>query len=638
MGAKMMNSPLLDTILSRLEKVQPAGPGKWQALCPAHDDHHPSLSVKLGDNGKPLLHCHAGCTYEQICQALGIQRPPGRPTEHKPRQRPLYGSFEAAIQAICAQIGAKHTGSWTYHRTDGQEAFRVARFDRPDGDKQYRPLHKTVEGWVIADPPGPLPLYNLPELKNSGPGYVLEGEKCTDVVKSIGLLATTSAHGAKAAHKTDWSTLAGRKVAILPDNDAQGRRYADEVARILFELDPTAKIKTVKLPGLKEKGDIVDFISANNTCGPDSVRLQIEALVSKTPYLDNTEFVEGAVTVCLADVEPEELEWLWPGRIPLGKLTIIAGDPGLGKSFVCLDIAARVSTGRSWPDNADISNAPGSVVMLSAEDDIADTIRPRLDAAQANVECITAIQGVRLAGDTGMSHFSLGRDLPALERCLAVSQNSKLVIIDPLTAYLGRMDSHKNAEVRGLLAPLAQLAARHRVAVLAVTHLNKAMGSKALYRAMGSLAFTAAARAVWLVIADRNSPSRRLMLPAKMNLAPGASGLAYTIIDGVVAWESEPIRMSADEALAAELTDASDPSERDEASEWLQEVLADGPVPAANIWEQAKKNRIADRTLKRAKREIGVKAYREGFGPGGEWIWALPDHRGPAQTIEGQAK
>ena len=632
-----MNSSLLDTILSRLEKVQPAGQGKWQALCPAHDDHHPSLSIKQGDNGKPLLHCHAGCTYEQICQALEIQRlnpaalPPGRPAKPKPKQRPLYDSFEAAIQAICAQTRAKHTGSWTYHRTDGREAFRVARFDRPDGDKQYRPLHKTVEGWVIADPPGLLPLYNLPELKNSGLVYVVEGEQCADSAQSIGLLATTSAHGAKAANKTDWQPLAGREVVILPDNDKEGRRYADEVSRILFELDPTTSIKIVKLPGLKEKGDIADFISTNNTCGPDAVRLQIEALVSKTPYLDSCEFVGGAVTICLADVQPEELQWLWPSRIPLGKLTIIAGDPGLGKSFVCLDIAARISSGRRWPDNAAISS-PGGVVLLSAEDDIADTIRPRLDAAQADVGHITAIEGVRLVGDKGISHFSLARDLPALEQCLTRSQNSKLVIIDPLTAYLGRMDSHKNAEVRGLLAPLAQLAARHRVAVLAVTHLNKAMGSKALYRAMGSLAFTAAARAVWLVIADRNSPSRRLMLPAKMNLAPGASGLAYTIIDGVVAWESEPIRMSADEALAAELTDASDPSERDEASEWLQEVLADGPVPAANIWEQAKKNRIADRTLKRAKREIGVKAYREGFGPGGEWIWALPEHRGPTSA------
>lgn len=633
-----MDNLSLDTILSRLENVRSAGKDKWQALCPAHDDHNPSLSITRGDNGKPLLHCHAGCSYEQICQALEMQTlstaalPPGRIAKSKPKQRPLYGSFEAAIQAICIQARSTHTASWPYQRAGGQEAFRVARFDRPDGDKQYRPLHKTAEGWVIADPPEPLPLYNLPELKNSGPVYVLEGEKCADIAKSIGLLATTSAHGAKAANKTNWSPLAGREVVILPDNDKQGRQYADNVARILFELDPTIRIKMVKLPGLKEKGDIVDFISANNTCGVDAVRLQIEALVSKTPYLDSCEFVEGAVTVCLADVEPEEIQWLWPDRIPLGKLTIIAGDPGLGKSFVCLDIAARISSGRSWPDNAGISNPPGGVVLLSAEDDIADTIRPRLDAAQADVERIAAIQGVRLAGDKGISHFSLGRDLPALEQSLAVTQNVRLVIIDPLTAYLGRMDSHKNAEVRALLAPLAQLAARHRVAVLAVNHLNKSLGGKALYRPMGSLAFAAAARAVWLVVADKDNPSRRLMLPAKMNVAPGASGLAYTITDGVVAWQSEPVKMSADEALATELADSNDTSERADAVEWLQQVLADGPVPAANIWEQAKENRIADRTLKRAKTDIGVKTSRQGFGADGEWIWALPEHRGPTSA------
>ena len=251
---------------------------------------------------------------------------------------------------------------------------------------------------------------------------------------------------------------------------------------------------------------------------------------------------------------------------------------------------------------------------------------------------IFAIQGVRLAGEGGEGHFSLARHLSALEQQIRKIDNPRLVIIDPITAYLGETDSHKNAEVRGLLAPLAQLAARHRVAVVAVTHLNKTVGGKALYRAMGSLAFTAAARAVWLVTADKDNPARRLMLPAKMNLTPGATGLAYSIIDGLVAWESDPVHVSADEALAAEMADSGDPGERNEAAEWLRQALADGPLPAEDIWRQAKENRIAERTLKRAKKDLGVEAKREGFGPGGQWTWSLPGHRGSENTIGGQAE
>ena len=647
-----MNIPLLDTILAQLENVQSTGPGKWQALCPAHDDHHPSLSITQGDNGKPLLYCHGGCTYEQILQALEIQRlnpaalPAGRPTKPdecrskgKCSPKPLYGSFEEAIQAVCAQIKAEHTGSWTYHRADGQEAFRVARFDRPDGDKQYRPLHNTVEGWVVADPPGFLPLYNLPELKNSGPIYVVEGEKCADAAKSIGLLATTSAHGARVAHKTDWSPLAGREIVLLPDNDEQGRQYANEVARILFELDPTTSIKIVKLPGFKEKGDIADLISINNTCGPDTVRLQIEMLVSGTPFMDISKVVGGAVTICLADVEPEELQWLWPGRIPLGKLTILAGDPGLGKSFLTLDMAARISKGSPWPDNPGQTSRPGDVVLLSAEDDIADTIRPRLDTAGADPSRIIAVEGIRIAGQMGVLHFSLQRDLHALELAISRTSDVKLVVIDPITAYLGHTDSHKNADVRALLAPLAKLAADHDVAVLGVTHLNKALGGKALYRTMGSLAFTAAARAVWLVTTDKDCPDRRLILPAKINLAAGSTGLAYTLLDGAVAWEREPIQMTANEALAAEQEDANGRTERDDACDWLKEALTDGPVPSKELMKQAKENGIAERTLRRAKDSLKVAARRQGFGPGTKWFWELPgDHRWPAVGIDGQPK
>lgn len=263
----------------------------------------------------------------------------------------------------------------------------------------------------------------------------------------------------------------------------------------------------------------------------------------------------------LSDVVSRPVEWLWPGRFAIGKLTLIAGDPGLGKSFVTLDIAARISTGTPWPDRRAEPIPSGDVILLSAEDDLEDTIRPRLDAAGADPSRIVAIQGINFydeeADRTTLKSFNLEVDLPALQSALEKTINPRAVVIDPITAFCGHADSHKNADIRGLLAPLSNLAAKYRVAVIAVTHLNKSGGVNALYRAMGSLAFVAAARAVWLVTKDAESPARRLMLAMKNNLGPDGSGLAYSLMqtqpDGpaVVAWEPDPVTITANEALAA---------------------------------------------------------------------------------------
>jgi len=327
-----------------------------------------------------------------------------------------------------------------------------------------------------------------------------------------------------------------------------------------------------------------------------------------------------AVSRRLVAVQRETLEWLWPGRVPLGKLTLLAGDPGLGKSFVTLDMAARVSRGEAWPDTPLLEQPPGEVVLLNAEDDLADTIAPRLDRMNADDQRIVAIEGV--ADPNGRRHFSLKTDLSRLEEVLEPA--TKLVIIDPIDAYCDRVDSHKNAEVRALLAPLAELVGRHRVAIVAVTHLSKTGGTKAIYRAMGSLAFTAAARAVWAIVKDTADPQRRLFLPAKLNLARDPDGLAYRIAHGRVEWETEPVRMHADDAFAAEAA-AAEPSrrgsERREAIEWLQEHLAGGLVPASEVIEIGQQFGFSKRTLQRAYKQIGAKPQKESFD--GPWMWSL---------------
>ena len=342
------------------------------------------------------------------------------------------------------------------------------------------------------------------------------------------------------------------------------------------------------------------------------------------------------VLVRMCDVKPEAVSWLWPGRIALGKLTLVAGDPDLGKSFVTLDMAARVSTGTPWPDRRDEPIPVGGVVLLSAEDDKADTIRPRLDAAGADVARVVLLEAVRTfdgsAGHEVERSFSLERDLEALDAAIRDTPGCRLCIIDPITAYLGKADSHKNADIRGLLAPLAKLGARHRVAVVGVTHLNKSAGANALYRAMGSLAFVAAARAVWLVVQDDKNPTRRMMLPAKNNLAARGTGLAYSLVPSVipdvavVAWEAEPVTVTANEALNVDRPRDDKPTERDTATDWLRELLADGPLPTTEIKSQASEAGFAWATLRRAKERLGVRPRKSGFDGG--WTWELP--KGPA--------
>jgi len=336
----------------------------------------------------------------------------------------------------------------------------------------------------------------------------------------------------------------------------------------------------------------------------------------------------GGVLVNLRDVVPRKVRWLWPARVPLGKVTQFDGDPDLGKSTVLLDLAARVTTARPMPDGArgDFGGARG-VVVLSAEDDPADTIRPRLDAAGADVERVVVLLGVRDA--RGLRGPTIA-DLDALRQAVR-AVDAVLVIVDPLMAHLpDARDAHRDQDVRRALAPLAAFAAETGAAVAAVRHLNKnggVAGSAPLYRGAGSIGIIGAARAGLLVAADPDDPTgeRRVLAVVKSNLAAKAPSLAYRLVPTAgavrVAWEGPTPHTAA--ALLAAAVSAEDRPALDEATAFLREALASGPRPAAEVKIAAKEAGIAERTLERARLRAGILTRKEGFA-GAPWVWMPP--------------
>jgi hypothetical protein len=343
-------------------------------------------------------------------------------------------------------------------------------------------------------------------------------------------------------------------------------------------------------------------------------------------------------------ISPKIVEWLWRFRVPFGMLTLFAGDPKLGKSFCTLDIAAAVSRGAALP-GGDIPDGPGAAVILSAEDDPARTIVPRLRAAGANLSNVHILESIILPGDPHAKDGprpplemlpSLQADLALIERAVTGLGNCRLIIVDPITAYVGAVDDHRNAELRGLLSPLKSLAERLNVAVILVSHLNKAGGINGKHRVQGSVAYVAACRANFLFLRDKDDPTgqRVLLLDNGCNLAPAAPGLAFCVKDRgdgpVVEWFASPVDKNADTALR-ELAEAQASIERPEQAAsrkdceaFLRECLGNGPTDVRDVEKFATNSGFSRATLYRAKLSLGVTSARSWSEGKVSSTWALP--------------
>lgn len=558
------------------------------------------------------------------------------------------------LAAPAIRDGYKPERLHEYRDATGEPIYWRIRAKRDDGDKWIRPMKLNGQGFEIGEPSfdAGKPLYNLDAIAGDRAAvvWIAEGEKACDALSDLGAIATTSG-GAQSVEKADWSPLTGRSVRIWRDNDDAGKAYAGDVAAALVALGCDVAAIDVDRLQLPAKADAWDWAETR----PNASVADLEALPLLRPAVSASNPAgavltsPGVVVRRLSDIQSRPIHWLWPGRIARGKVSMIAGHPGLGKSQLTAALAAVVSTGGQWPVDRTACER-GSVIFLNAEDDAADTIRPRLEAAGADLtrcEMLDAvIDGFAPDGTSNARSFSLKADLRTLGSLLEARPDAALVVIDPVTAYLSGVDSHVNSDVRALLAPLGELAARHDVAIVGVSHLNKSSAGKgtpgdALMRVSGSLAFVAAARAAYIVVRDQADPNRRLFLSAKNNIGKDDTGLAfsvdsYQLSSGIetsrVMWEPHLVTISADEAMAAP-PEEGERSMSEEAVDLLRDMLNSGRVIARDVKRQADELGISQKALRIARERLHVTVVREGFGGEAKSFWMLaPDPLVPPEA------
>jgi putative DNA primase/helicase len=557
-------------------------------LCPAHEDTNPSARWNAT---KQTWFCDA-------CKTGG-------------GWRDLAGRLDIANSDQLSPTDRTIVATYAYHDAEGKVLYEVVRWSpkafacrRPDGPS----------GWSWDLQGVDCVLYRLPALLAAvaagDPVFIVEGEKDADALAALGLAATTNSGGAGKWRPDYCAALAGAPVIVLPDNDKPGRAHAEAIARCLAGHASTLRI--VELPDLPSKGDVSDWIGHGVTQGfsRETLRTHLQDLARRTPLWQATQARPIPRRARrLSEVVPETVSFLWYPYVPLRKVTLLEGDPGQGKSWVTAALAASGSRGIPLPGAH--SSSPFPSLLFTAEDGLADTLRPRLDAMGADCTMIHAC-------DAPLS-LAVSNDVARMEREIT-NTCARLVILDPVVAFLGaRTDIYRGNEIRALMAPLARIADRHGCAIVAVRHLTKTKVGRSIYAGQGSIEFTASARSVLLAGSAPEDPKQHALVHIKSNLAPCGTSCGYRIEDGRFTWTGES-NLGAGDLLASDAPFGSANAE-EEARAFLRATLAEGPLPANAVLAAARAIGISERTLKRAKQRERVEVVRKGFGEGSLWLW-----------------
>jgi DNA polymerase I-like protein with 3'-5' exonuclease and polymerase domains len=608
----------------------------------------PKADPRVPDGDGPHHQMHRENS-ARLAMASEISETPENGIDAAPEQKT---DLEGQTAAASASSYTHHThgnsgpkqgrsiATWIYAHPKQPNYLRVDKYVLASGERRFYQHHWNGHKWIYgvkntyAETKIP---YRLPELiaaLPTEPVWICEGEKDTDNVAALGLVATTNPGGAKNWQPELAQWFKGKELAyIIEDNDDAGREHTRKIQSALHGITPN--IVVISFPELPDKGDVSDWLDAGGNLKLLLARAEQARQRAKTSH--------AYVATNLATVKPRALRWIWPGHLARGGLELIAGTPEIGKSQIHCQYIACATTGRAWP-NGTPGIVPCRVILLTAEDTIEDTLVPRLKAAEANLKLIEELKAIRRNNRDEM--FLLGEDLDTLEQMIRDFGDVGLVTIDPITAYMGHakhFDSHRATDVRSQLSPLKKLAEQTGVAFSAITHPPKNASARALDHFIGSQAFIAAARIGHLCVAEmeegengaKRETGRRFFTNPKINIEARQPTLIYQIdvvsigFDEdsgmpikapVVRWEGES-ELTAEEALAA-----SRPTKGKKgagAKEFLADILINGPVLQKVIIERGAERGFSYKQLWRAKDALGAEDFRESGVQQGPSYWVL---------------
>lgn len=576
--------------------------GSLRGRCPIHQGQTTtSLSVRHhvprgSDRGRAQLRCFGGCDELDVLDLIGLGL--GDLYDDPPPKTP-------------GSVTREHV-----YLGPGLDLVGVVRRTEP---KSFRPATPTATGWQAksSDELKRLP-YRLPAVvaavANGEPVYVVEGEKDADALAAVGVTATCNAGGAGkwTADHAHW--LKGADVVVWRDRDDPGRKHADAVVASLAGV-----ASSVRVVEAAEGKDAADHLAAGR---------QLDEAV--TVDVDGGQLVPARrlkVTKA-SEVVMRRLRWLWPLRIVLGGLTLLAGREGIGKSTVAAWLCAAVTRGEL---EGELHGQPRTVIYVNSEDARDYTIVPRLRAAGADLERVIFVDAV-MPGDEGESSIVLPGDVDLLAEVVA-ENGAALVVLDAATSTIdSRLDGDRDRQMRqGLEAIGRGIGERCNCAVLGIVHFGKRESSDTGKLILGSIAWSQVARSVIAVALDEDS-GNLVVSRTKGNLGMEPPSLSARIVAAAIETEDGPTSVGRIEWLGETDRDARDllgnaeaevRSELDEAREWLLEYLLGkgGSAPAGEVIRDGKRDGIAERTLQRARKKAGIGSRKAPTG----WVWDLPE-------------
>ncbi|MDP4093573.1 MAG: AAA family ATPase [Bacillota bacterium] len=405
----------------------------------------------------------------------------------------------------------------------------------------------------------------------------------------------------------EFTPMISRKESLLGLKDGEGRNAT------LF-----AHLMAYKHKGASDKQIVAMAEIINNTVFADSMPdREVEKIIENTKKYNENPHDSELHVINMGDVEIQDIKWLWSPFIPQNKITNIMGDPGDGKTFFACCLAAAVSAGGSLPNQEGgfTKIESGFVVYQTAEDGLADTLKPRLDKAGANCSKILVI-------DDFAEPLSLMDT--RIEEMLKIHR-PKLFIIDPLQAYLGeKRDMHRANEVRPVLKRIGMLAEKYSCVFLIIMHMSKGSQDRAIYKGLGSIDMAAAARSIILVGKNPQDPNDRAIAHVKSSLAEKGKSIGFTLDNqhGFV-WNGIS-ELSADDMLAQKSYGKKE-SKMEDCKMWITVKMINGNVLAETMIEKGKKAGFSESMLNSAKRELGIISKKDGFGKDAPWYWGYKE-------------